>query len=398
MRGNVVFATSGRRYVPVVRGYVEGRSVVNPDDAPAGVLYRVPPDSVSRTFCRLGLCGEWTVVQVLVALNVLCFATHLTFFIVTIASCKGKDLHVDVFRLRANWTSAAANGYSYDLVSNNQGFDIGTCTALWFGLTAGFHLLQIVLGLAGEGTRWWYFYARQLDDAFPWWRWCEYSLTASFMVLGLAIVIGIREELVLTCLFVLTWIVMVLGLTTELYSRPKSFPDETSYTKAFLGRPTDHQKGVDKLDYFSLKLIGKEGWVGDRTQYRSTKYTKAQRLFNFSRRIYPHVLGYVPFVVVWACILKFFFTSVEDVRELRGDPDANMPSWVALALGGTLILYFSFAPVQFLFQLLPPSCYFASEMMYLALSLVSKTYLGIFLLLNVILAEDLTEVAGELSP
>lgn len=57
----------------------------------------------------------------------------------------------------------------------------------------------------------WFVYWRQLDDAFAWWRWLEYSGSCSIMGVMLAISVGIREQYILCAIFVLYWTTMWLG-------------------------------------------------------------------------------------------------------------------------------------------------------------------------------------------
>lgn len=166
------------------------------------------------------------------------------------------------------------------------------------------------------------------------------------MVISIAFALGMREESVLTCFFMLTWTTMMLGFTNEIYSRPAS----------------------------------SEEWEGAR---ENGKWR------NYLRRMWPHFLGWFPFLTVWGLIGKFLYTSIQDLRELRNDPEANMPGWVVAALVGTFILYTSFAPVQAIYTYLAPKHFWGSEVVYLTLSLVSKVYLGLFLLLNVIMADEL---------
>lgn len=55
---------------------------------------------------------------------------------------------------------------------------------------------------------------------------------------------------------------------------------------------------------------------------------------------------------------------------------------------GTVIIFWSFTVVQLIFQALPPNFYWGSELIYCALSLTAKLYLGWFLLLNVVLTDN----------
>ena len=207
-------------------------------------------------------------------------------------------------------------------------------------------------------------------------RWIEYSGSASVMVISIAFSLGMREECILTCFFVMTWTTMMLGFTNELYSRPM-----TAVGNLVSGP-------------MHLKIIRQDAWEGDGPQMDgrepafAAQLDPAQRQRNYLRRMWPHALGWAPFLTVWILLVKFLVTSIEDVREFINNPDANLPDWVAVALLGTLVLYVSFAPTQAIYQYMPPAHYWGSEVLYLTLSLVSKVYLGLFLLLNVIMADE----------
>ena len=225
-------------------------------------------------------------------------------------------------------------------------------------------------------------------------RWIEYSGSASVMVMSIAFSLGMREETILTCFFVMTWVTMMLGFTNELYSRPRSYIDATVYP---IGIGPDGRRREDLVsEAMALKLISGDAWEGDRPQLDAAggklpfgaELETAQRQLNYIRRMWPHFLGWVPFLTVWILLVKFFVTSIDDIRQFRNDPDANLPDWVGIALLGTLVLYVSFAPVQAIYQYMPPGHYWGSELLYLTLSLVSKVYLGLFLLLNVIMADE----------
>lgn len=379
---------------------------------------RIPATSVVNLVCTMqGPLYGVTAAQTIWFLNLIAFGVHFFFFwwtIILICGWDGKtrDLHAPVFRVRANWTSPDVSGYNFDLKDNDQGFDIGVSTAVWFGITAGFHFLALIAGL---WERFWHVYWRQLDDAFVWWRWLEYSLSASFMVLGIAFSLGMREENIMTCFFILTWTTMMLGFTNELYSRPRTFVDKTVYDTPIREKNTRVED--INVDDMALKLIAGEAWEGDRPQmaydtvptedlpsevsnvkplpYRS-ELIVAQRQSNYLRRMWPFFLGWVPFLTVWVLMIKFLVTSVDDVKDLSSNPDRDMPEWVKVALWGTFILYTSFAPVMAIYQFLPPAHYWGSEVVYIVLSLFSKVYLGIFLLMNVILSDEV-EAAAKLT-
>ena len=57
-----------------------------------------------------------------------------------------------------------------------------------------------------------------MDDAFCYWRWVEYSISASIMSMALGITLGIREQIALASLFMLTWCCQWFGFLVEYIS------------------------------------------------------------------------------------------------------------------------------------------------------------------------------------
>lgn len=131
--------------------------------------WRIPNTSVVNLVCTLPGCGRLTAAILIWSLNLICFLVHLAFFIVTLVYLLGWDgkerqLWAPVYRIRANWTEPGVAGYAFDLVENQQGLNIGVITAVWFGITAGFHLLALI---AGAFERFWMFYWRQMVRSPP---------------------------------------------------------------------------------------------------------------------------------------------------------------------------------------------------------------------------------------
>ena len=79
--------------------------------------------------------------------------------------------------------------------------------------------------------------------------------------------------------------------------------------------------------------------------------------------------------------------SIKDMR-IFTPRDALAPSVEDYQIYGTIIIFWSFTVVQLIFQALPPNFYWGSELIYCALSLTAKLYLGWFLLLNVVLTDN----------
>ena len=218
------------------------------------------------------------------------------------------------------------------------------------------------------------------------------------MIILIAISVGIREQNVLACLFMLMFTTMYLGLFTELYSRPVIIRDQTNYTTP-IGRLGFFEKADYVRDPNALHLLSQSHWEGDRllrdqdgkaVPNQSIEYIHAQRCSNYVRRMVPHVLGFFPFIT---CMVVISYHLEYSKWELRQNTNLEIPWFVNAVLYGSLILFSSFALVQEIFQFLPPSYYFGTEFAYCALSLISKLWLGILILWNVIATEQRAEDA-----
>jgi hypothetical protein len=225
---------------------------------------------------------------------------------------------------------------------------------------------------------------------------------------------------------------MVCGFATELWSRPRSYPDGEDY--AWRAGPTPGYSGLvrysklkkeDQLNSDgttttilkagnpnALKRIAQDEWEGDRPlryydadekdptkKWKRYAYDEGlvdlQYFFNFVRRMLPHAFGYIPMTGAWVMMIKFLETSKLDVKRLHNRDDLEIPDWVSVVLYGTVVIFWSFSVIQIIFQYLPPNFYWGSELIYCFMSLTSKLYLGLFLLINVILADgDAEDILG----
>lgn len=81
-------------------------------------------------------------------------------------------------------------------------------------------------------------------------------------------------------------------------------------------------------------------------------------VFFLRRRMVPHVLGWFPCVAAWVCLI----VQLENARnDLIPITDRRIPEWVDASLYGTFVIFFSFAPVQAIYQSLPPGFYWGSK-------------------------------------
>tara|TARA_B110001454_G_C12717760_1_gene433303 strand:+ start:58 stop:669 length:612 start_codon:yes stop_codon:yes gene_type:complete len=143
--------------------------------------------------------GRWT--------NLFCFLAHTTMVIMTLHYAYWRwdrnmftdTEHVTVYihrvtqvptpamiannetRWSPGWNltnSRDSGGNEWYVRDNGMPINFATLTLSFFAVSALFHLWACVVGLF---ERFWFFYWRQMDDAFCYWRWLEYSVSASIM-------------------------------------------------------------------------------------------------------------------------------------------------------------------------------------------------------------------------
>jgi len=372
--------------------------------------YRIPVESVVNKVgdCRLGLCFGYrlTAAQWIWTLNLICFILHTSMvFVVAYLAWWQKDMEylygdenpylIKIYRISSNWTDLGPQGYTFSVEENGRPIDIAWATIAFFAISAVFHLFAVIVGLFEHS---WVLYWRQLDDAFCWWRWLEYSGSASLMAMLLAISVGIREQNTLALIFVSIWTTMILGWMTELYSRPVIVVDQTNYKT-----PVGRLGFIEKTDYVrspnALHLLSQSQWEGERplrdaegkpVPSSNYDYLHAHRVSNYVRRMLPHIVGMFPFTAVMGVIVYHLEYAKWRLRE---ETELTMPWFVDAIIYGSLTLFSVFALVQQIYQYIPPGYYFGSEICYCMLSLVAKMWLGTLILFNVIMTEARAEDA-----
>lgn len=106
-------------------------------------------------------------------------------------------------------------------------------------------------------------------------------------------------------IFLLHWVTMWLGFLTELYSRPKVYADVQPHKR---------------------QIIDQAEWEGDRAVPRKGEKIEGQLFRNYTRRMFPHILGIFPFVTAWVIIINHIECSKADLRVER--PNVRIPEWV----------------------------------------------------------------------
>lgn len=216
-------------------------------------------------------------------------------------------------------TNGSGTGFLAPSLSRSDlSFPLTVSTALFFFLSAFFHF--------GNAALWYDAYTRLLRRKVSPFRWGEYFLSATTMILLISVVSGVLDVSRLVLIASLIATTMTFGLVTELVSIPSPCEDE---------------------------------WTSP-----------------LSLRLVPHLLGYIPQITAWVEIMRTFYSSSGE----GGGP----PAFVYAIVWIELLLFFSFGFIQLYVLLRPPSHYERGEYMYQVASLVSKGTLGVILLTNVL--------------
>lgn len=195
----------------------------------------------------------------------------------------------------------------------------------------------------------------------------------------------------------LLWTTQWLGLLNELYSRPVITADKKSYNWPV--GPLGFVKDVNyRDDPNALYLISSTDWettrpIRDGNETRlatSAEDVAAHRFSTFAMRQVPYVVGCFPFMTYVVCIVYHLEYSKWEVHE-NSNGALQIPEWVNALLYGTILIFASFAFVMPVYQSLPPSFYFGSEIVYMVLSLTAKMFLGIVILTNVLMGAQRAE-------
>ncbi len=199
-------------------------------------------------------------------------------------------------------------------------------------MTAVFFILSAAFHL-GNALLWRNFYLSQLEKCYTPTRWIEYSLSAPVMIVLIAYSLGVRSRSEIVGIAALIGITMPFGYGVEIVSRPAS----------------------------------EDEWSSPLTI-----------------RILPWIVGHVPQIVAWALIILQFYSVFDDTD--------RAPWFVTLILWAELLLFFSFGAASLLSQILPPRRFYQGEILFQALSLISKGVLGGVLITNVLILSSFDEI------
>uniref|UniRef100_A0A7S2JS47 Uncharacterized protein n=1 Tax=Haptolina brevifila TaxID=156173 RepID=A0A7S2JS47_9EUKA len=210
-------------------------------------------------------------------------------------------------------------------------------------LVASFSLLSSFFHL-GNAFIWRKQYIKALESGYAPFRWMEYSISASVMILLLSYISGSIVMNTQVMLFGLTFVTMIFGHLHEVICRPKSLDE----------------------------------WQGSKLW-----------------RLQAHFFGYIPQCFAWGIVIAQFMEGASASTIDASGEERKMPTFVYVIVFGELLVFWSFGIVQLLVSLKPPSLYYKGEIVYMWLSLFAKGLLALLCLSNVILAGGYAEIYAD---
>lgn len=253
-------------------------------------------------------------------LNFLLFGLHAVLGTVTLI-VGDREASAPVYRSVVEAPQSQSDKLDVAGVARVGMLNLTALVASFFYITAFFHL--------GNAVLWKQWYLNGVRHCFTPSRWVEYTFSAAILIVLVAYASGILLLDTLVALFTLTAVTMFFGYLTEVVSRPRT------------------------LRAWSAPL---------------------------AERLQPHLLGYVPQVVVWFIVISSFYTTTSDVNA----GPTQVPDFVYAIVWVEFLLFFSFAAVQLVVTAFQPRVYPAGEIAYQLLSLLSKAFLGIIFLVYIL--------------
>lgn len=173
-----------------------------------------------------------------------------------------------------------------------------------------------------------------------------------------------REQLDLIFIFMLHLVTMLLGMLTELYSRPAILVDKDGNRlfgffdmTRWAGDPLT--EGAYLWIHPPEKETSKEELEIKAIKRRFRRLSDRRR--NWFRRMVPHFVGFVPYLTAWVIVLQNFLQQLEDVRNEDQDLFERIPWFVPLIVFGTFAIFSTFTFVQMVYQYFPPKYYYQTE-------------------------------------
>ena len=287
--------------------------------------------------------------------NLLFFAAHLTLGILVVESAgrNPDSTLVDVWRTARNFSSSAQLGYTVHLEKNGWPVRLDWIIGSIFFISALSHLFIVAAGPFDSFVRvlW-----RQLDLGFSYWRWLELSITGPLMLLTIALITGLQEQVLLAAVFMLSWGAFICILMTEAMSRPV----------AVESGKFDMSRYIGDREMFDGDDVGQKMMV------------EQQRRSNFRFRTFPTQIAVFLGVAAWWIVLQSWFVQLDDLKR-SGVADAydRVHRWIMWSVFTTLVFGLLGLLVTVRYQMLPPARRWEAELYSYVLAAVPKIVLGL---------------------
>lgn len=273
----------------------------------------------------------------MIFLNLLGAAAHFVGVVLTLTAAR-HSFKLQMYRLKPiNYGNATDPRLGRESVFDFWVYPSWIVVA-FFSLSLGFHVFvsTVLLTELALGQRWYTtWYMKGLYFCNAWWRWGEYLFSASIMLVITCMLLGIREYHVVLLVTGLMATTICFGWLTELHSS-------------------------------SLIMAGAD-------PYELCGWTLTRRWLpgSWKTRFQMHLLGYLPYALLWTVVFDQFRMNMEVVKEA-------VPPFVNTATIGSFCIFTLFGLVQLANQLFPygPSVYWVGEVAYVVLSFAAKAQLG----------------------
>lgn len=257
------------------------------------------------------------------------------------------DAEVQLWRLEPELVTTFKSSFIEVKVKPDLTLKPAWIAFVWFFCSALFHAVVLTSWACGTIDSW-YFYGIKENIGF--WRWLEYSVSASIMLLGASSILGTRDFRVVVSATAFMGITMFFGYLAEKNAI----------------RHIDMSKGLP--------------WRWD------TPFFKGG--WNVFDRFLPHFLGYVPFFFSWGLAFDSYYLATDTYKASGAVvPDVGEALWAGFGL------FLLFGSVQFVLLALDkgPHYYWCGEMAYVVLSFTAKFTMAMILIFRGLTPERIAD-------
>lgn len=266
--------------------------------------------------------GEGKLAKAHYVASLLHFGLAITTLAIGVSSVKKHKIDNDLTTLPPN-----QHIFVQGEVINEYYVNVSAMTSVFFVITSLFHLLNATY--ATNKAPAWNTYVEHGSNPI---RWIEYSITAPLMMVLVSILSGITSVWNLVFIFLCVWIAMGLG-------------------------------GIIDIAYFRPKGT---------TNIRPLELDGTQKFFLV---VSPFIMSSILCTVPWIQV----FWTLGKIQEQLAETDEKLPAIVWAMVITTFSLFMSFAFVMGIMLMIDRTYHRHSEAIYITLSFVSKTFLGLII-------------------